>query len=190
MAAREAFFDHRGRKGHRVSVRNAEKTGLLAKGLVEHVHSCGMRQMRSATTLPRSATHASASASLAGDSCRPRMPQSGLRRGAAKKASGGQNANDSGFSAGSAESARDLNCCPTRRLLAGGYIPRVVYGRSLPPSAGRSAHGRCPLRVSRAAPPPASCRPGTTPPLRASPPRKDSAPQDRVGVSRELARVA
>ena len=31
-------------------------------------------------------------------------------------------------------------------------------------SAGRSANGRCPLRISRAAPTPASCRPGDTPP--------------------------
>ena len=151
--------------------------------VLEHVHSCGMRQMRSAATLPRSASHASASASSAGDSCRPRMPQPGLRRGAAKKASGGQNANDSGFSGGSTESARDLNCCATRGLLAGGGIPRVVYGRSHPSSARRSAHGRCPLRVSRAAPPPASCQPRAGTPLRASAPREDTAPQDRVGAS-------
>jgi hypothetical protein len=37
-------------------------------------------------------------------------------------------------------------------LLAGDGIPRVVYGRSLISSAGRSANGRCPLRISRAAP--------------------------------------
>ena len=95
----------------------------------------------------------------------------------------GQNANDSGFSGGSTESARDLNCCATRGLLAGGGIPRVVYGRSHSPSARRSAHGRCPLPVSRAAPPPASCQPRAGTPLRASAPREDTAPQDRVGAS-------
>ncbi|MCE9630203.1 MAG: DUF1571 domain-containing protein [Planctomycetia bacterium] len=67
------------------------------------------------------------------------------------------------------------------KLLVG--IPRVVYGRSPPPSARRSAHGRCPLRVSRAAPPPASCQPRAGTPLRASAPREDTAPQDRVGAS-------
>jgi hypothetical protein len=149
----------------------------------EHVHSCGVRQMRSAATLPRSASQASASASSAGDSCRPRMPQPGLRRGAAKKASGGQNANDSGFSGVSTGIARDLNCCATGGLLAGGGIPRVVYARTLIPSARRSAHGRCPLRVSHAAPPPASCQPRAGTPLRASAPREDTAPQDRVGAS-------
>jgi hypothetical protein len=65
--------------------------------------------------------------------------------------------------------------------------PEVVYGRSLPPSTRNSAHGRCTLRISRAAPPPAACRPGTTPPLRASPPREDSAPQDHLREHRELA---
>jgi hypothetical protein len=75
-------------------------------------------------------------------------------------------------------------------LLAGGSIPQVVYGRSHPPSARRSAHGRCPLRVSRAAPPPASCQPRAGTPLRASPPREDSAPQNHLREPRELARVA
>jgi hypothetical protein len=77
-----------------------------------------------------------------------------------------------------------------RGPLAGGGIPRVVYRRSRTPSTRRSAHGRCPLRVSRAAPPPAACRPRATPPLRASPPGEDAAPQDRLRQPRELARVA
>ena len=75
-------------------------------------------------------------------------------------------------------------------MLAGGGIPQVVYGRALSPSTRLSAHGRCILRISRAAQPPAACRPGTTPPLRASPPREDSPPQDHLREPRELARVA
>jgi hypothetical protein len=74
-------------------------------------------------------------------------------------------------------------------LLAGGGIPRVVYGRSRTLSTRRSAHGRCPLRVSCAAPPSAACRPGPTPPLRASPPRNDAAPQGHLREPRKLARV-
>ena len=91
---------------------------------LEHVHSYGVRQMRSAATLPRSASQASPSASSAGDSCRPRMPQHGLHRGTAKKASGRQNANDSGFSGGNTRSARDLNCSAKRGLLAGAASPQ------------------------------------------------------------------
>jgi hypothetical protein len=95
--------------------------------------------------------------------------------------------NDSGFSGVSTGSASGLDRCAPRGLLAGGGIPQVVYGGSRLPSARRSAHGRCTLRISRAAPPPAACRPGTTPPLRASPPREDSAPQDHLREHRELA---
>jgi hypothetical protein len=73
-------------------------------------------------------------------------------------------------------------------LLAGGGIPQGVYRQSLLLSARRSAHGRCTLRIPRAAP--AACRPGTTPPLRASPAREDTAPQDRLREPRELAGVA
>jgi hypothetical protein len=73
------------------------------------------------------------------------------------------------------------------RIWGGG---RIVYGRSrtLPPPP--SAHDRFRRRVSLAAPPPASCRPRAVTTLRASPPREDPAPQDRVGEPRELARVA
>ena len=69
-------------------------------------------------------------------------------------------------------------------------VPQIVYGRLLTPSTCRSAHGRCALRVSRATPPPAARRPRGVPPLRASPPREDAAPQDRLREPRELARVA
>ena len=86
--------------------------------------------------------------------------------------------------------SRFLNRCATGGLLAGGCIPRIVYGRSLASSTLRSAHDRFRRRVSRAAPPPASCRPRAGTPLRASPSREDPASQDRVGEPRELARVA
>jgi hypothetical protein len=47
--------------------------------------------------------------------------------------------------------------------------------------APRSARDRVRRRVSRAAPPPPAPRPCAVTPLRASPPREDTAPQNRLG---------
>lgn len=69
-------------------------------------------------------------------------------------------------------------------------VPQIVYFCLLLPFTCRSAHGRRRLRISRAAPPPAARRPGTTPTLRATPPGEDAAPQGHLREPRKLARVA
>ena len=87
------------------------------------------------------------------------------------------------FSGVSTGSASGLDRCATGGLLAGGGMPREVYTRTLFPFARRSAHGRCPLRVSRAAPPPASCQPRASAPLR--PRRPEKTPLHKI-VSEHL----
>ncbi|MFM1904757.1 MAG: hypothetical protein RLZZ440_2657 [Planctomycetota bacterium] len=82
--------------------------------------------------------------------------------------------------------------CAARALRSDGVEPnrsvlRVVCGRLHPPSTRRSVHGRRGHRDSLAAPPPTTWRPRAVTTLRASPPREDPTPQDRVGEPRELA---
>ena len=76
------------------------------------------------------------------------------------------------------------------RLVANRCAPRLVYGRLLPPSTCRSAHGRRGHRVSRAKPTPPKRSPRGVPSLRAASAREDAAPQGRLREPRKLAQVA